>query len=73
MVSVRVTTRMLSVASLHAVMQQYSLNTTAVCIGALHSANASLQNLAVGGVALCKMANAESCQMKNSFTVVLHL
>jgi len=39
---------------------QFSLNT----IAAVHAANAALQNLTAGGVAPCKMANAESCMTK---------
>jgi len=62
---------MLSLALLRAAMQQFSLNTIAVCI------TAGIKRIAAkprfSDVALCKMANAESHLMKKVFCVVLHL
>jgi len=53
----------LSLAVLAQQLQQFSIN------AAMHATNASLQNLAARGMALCKMANAESCLMKNKVLV----
>jgi len=56
------------VLSLAVLAQQLQLLHTA-----MHAANTSLQKLAVGSMSLCKMANAESCLMKNKVLVRFYI